>query len=29
VILDASGNIYGTASIGGNDNNGVIFEITP
>ncbi len=29
VILDASGNVYGTASEGGTYNNGVVFEITP
>jgi len=30
VIVDAAnGNIYGTASIGGSENYGVVFEITP
>jgi uncharacterized repeat protein (TIGR03803 family) len=29
VILDASGNVYGTASEGGTHNEGVVFEITP
>jgi uncharacterized repeat protein (TIGR03803 family) len=30
VILDASGNIYGTTSLGGSSgNNGVVWEITP
>ena len=29
VVLDASGNIYGTTLVGGNDNSGVVFEITP
>jgi uncharacterized repeat protein (TIGR03803 family) len=29
VILDASGNVYGTASAGGTHNDGVVFEITP
>ncbi len=29
VILDASGNLYATASEGGADNAGVVFEITP
>jgi uncharacterized repeat protein (TIGR03803 family) len=29
VLLDAAGNIYGTASIGGADNHGVVWEITP
>lgn len=29
VILDAAGNLYGTTSIGGHNNWGVIFEITP
>jgi hypothetical protein len=29
VVLDANGNIYGTTSLGGKSNNGVIFEIMP
>jgi uncharacterized repeat protein (TIGR03803 family) len=29
VLLDANGNIYGTASSGGGDGKGVVFEITP
>jgi uncharacterized repeat protein (TIGR03803 family) len=29
VILDSSGNLYGTASEGGTNSNGVAFEITP
>ncbi len=29
VILDANGNLYGTASIGGANNKGVVWEITP
>ncbi len=30
VILDASGNVYGTTSLGGpNNGNGVVWEITP
>jgi uncharacterized repeat protein (TIGR03803 family) len=29
VTLDASGNLYGTASIGGADGNGVVWQITP
>jgi uncharacterized repeat protein (TIGR03803 family) len=29
VTLDANGNLYGTASIGGPDNKGVVWEITP
>jgi len=29
VILDASGNLYTTASAGGTNNDGVVFEITP
>ncbi len=27
-ILDASGNVYGTANVGGATNNGVVFEFT-
>jgi uncharacterized repeat protein (TIGR03803 family) len=29
LVMDASGNLYGTASGGGASGNGVIFEITP
>jgi hypothetical protein len=29
VIQDASGNLYATASAGGNNHKGVVFEITP
>jgi len=29
VTLDANGNLYGTASIGGASNKGVVWEITP
>ena len=29
VVMDASGNLYGTASAGGSQNNGVVWEITP
>jgi len=29
VIFDSSGNLYGTASEGGTDRNGVVWEITP
>jgi uncharacterized repeat protein (TIGR03803 family) len=29
VVIDASGNLYGTTSAGGRHNDGVIFEITP
>jgi uncharacterized repeat protein (TIGR03803 family) len=29
VILDSSGNLYGTASEGGANSHGVVFEITP
>jgi uncharacterized repeat protein (TIGR03803 family) len=28
-VIDAKGNVYGTASAGGSANNGVVFEITP
>jgi uncharacterized repeat protein (TIGR03803 family) len=29
VAVDASGNIFGTAAVGGTDNQGLVFEITP
>lgn len=29
VIVDSNGNLYGTASFGGADGQGVVFEITP
>jgi uncharacterized repeat protein (TIGR03803 family) len=29
VVLDSAGNLYGTASAGGSQNKGVVFEITP
>jgi uncharacterized repeat protein (TIGR03803 family) len=29
LILDAAGNLYGTATAGGSKNNGTVFEITP
>jgi len=29
VAVDAKGNVFGTAVVGGTDNQGVIFEITP
>jgi uncharacterized repeat protein (TIGR03803 family) len=29
VILDAAGNLYGTAQVGGTSGNGVVFELTP
>jgi uncharacterized repeat protein (TIGR03803 family) len=29
LISDSSGNLYGTASIGGANNAGVVFKITP
>jgi uncharacterized repeat protein (TIGR03803 family) len=29
VVFDASGNLYGTASSGGNYGDGVVWEITP
>ena len=29
LVFDASGNLYGTASAGGTNNKGVVFEITP
>jgi len=29
VVLDSAGNIFGTASVGGTDGKGVVFEITP
>ena len=29
VVLDANGNIYGTASAGGHDGRGVVWKITP
>ena len=29
VVLDSAGNVYGTASAGGSQNKGVVFEITP
>jgi uncharacterized repeat protein (TIGR03803 family) len=29
VAVDARGNIFGTASLGGSDNQGVVFQITP
>jgi uncharacterized repeat protein (TIGR03803 family) len=29
VVLDSAGNVYGTASEGGSQNKGVVFEITP
>ena len=29
LIFDASGNIYGTTSIGGPNGNGTVFQITP
>jgi uncharacterized repeat protein (TIGR03803 family) len=29
VVLDSSGNLYGTASAGGSQGYGVVWEITP
>jgi uncharacterized repeat protein (TIGR03803 family) len=29
VAVDADGNVFGTAAVGGTDNQGVVFEITP
>jgi uncharacterized repeat protein (TIGR03803 family) len=29
IVLDTAGNLYGTTSIGGTDNQGVVFKITP
>lgn len=29
VTLDSSGNVYGTTSVGGGQNDGLVFEITP
>jgi hypothetical protein len=29
VILDSNGNLYGTAFLGGADNQGVVWKITP
>lgn len=29
LVFDSSGNIYGTTQIGGNDNAGTVFELTP
>jgi hypothetical protein len=29
LAVDANGNIFGTAVVGGSDNQGVIFEIMP
>jgi uncharacterized repeat protein (TIGR03803 family) len=29
VVLDPSGNLYGTAQSGGSESSGVVFEITP
>ena len=29
VIVDASGNLYGTASAGGSQGHGAVWEITP
>lgn len=29
LIFDSSGNLYGTASVGGTNNTGVIFELSP
>jgi uncharacterized repeat protein (TIGR03803 family) len=29
IVIDAHGNLYGTASVGGTSNVGVVFEITP
>lgn len=29
VILDANGNLYGTAAYGGSQNSGTVFELTP
>ena len=29
VAVDANGNIFGTTAVGGSDNQGVVFEITP
>jgi uncharacterized repeat protein (TIGR03803 family) len=29
VLLDSAGNLYGTANLGGKNDNGVIFKIKP
>jgi len=29
LIIDAAGNLYGTAQYGGASNNGIVFELTP
>ena len=29
VIFDSAGNLYGTTAVGGIDNNGVVFKLTP
>jgi uncharacterized repeat protein (TIGR03803 family) len=29
VVLDADGNVYGTTSLGGNENAGIAFEVSP
>jgi len=29
LVIDASGNLYGTTPLGGTTNGGVVFEVTP
>jgi uncharacterized repeat protein (TIGR03803 family) len=29
LVLDAEGNVYGTANLGGTHNQGTVFKITP
>ena len=29
LLLDQSGNLFGTTPLGGSDNHGVVFELTP
>ncbi|MBA3915478.1 MAG: hypothetical protein H0X25_16815 [Acidobacteriales bacterium] len=29
VAVDARGNVFGTAAVGGSNNQGLVFEITP
>jgi uncharacterized repeat protein (TIGR03803 family) len=29
VAVDGNGNVFGTAAVGGSQNQGIVFEITP
>jgi uncharacterized repeat protein (TIGR03803 family) len=29
VAVDENGNVFGTAAVGGSQNQGIVFEITP